>query len=102
MAEKFSRWDSADYLKTDKDMALYFEICTADDPGDGSLIRSALGAPGLTLQSWLRVRATFSLWRPDYAASRNLLRISISSYGTLSAPASISTNPSCTSRCTSS
>ena len=44
MAEKFSRWDSADYLKTDEDMALYFEICTADDPGDGSLIRSALGA----------------------------------------------------------
>lgn len=44
MAEKFSRWDSADYLKTDEDMALYFEICTADDPGDGSLIRSALSA----------------------------------------------------------
>ena len=31
-------------------MALYFEICTADDPGDGSLIRSALGAPGLTFK----------------------------------------------------
>ena len=44
MAEKFSRWDSADYLKTDEDMVLYFEICAADDPGDGSLIRSALGA----------------------------------------------------------
>lgn len=49
MAEKFSRWDSADYLKTAEDMTLYFEICTADDPGDGSLIRSALG---LTLQGW--------------------------------------------------
>ena len=44
MAESFSRWDSADYLKTDEDRALYFEICTADDPGDGSLIRGALGA----------------------------------------------------------
>lgn len=44
MAESFSRWDSAGYLKTDEDMALYFEICTADDPGDGSLIRSALAA----------------------------------------------------------
>ncbi len=43
MAETFSRWDSADYLKTDEDMALYFAICTAADPGDGSLIRSALG-----------------------------------------------------------
>ena len=44
MAEKFSRWDVSDYLKTDEDMALYFELCTADDPGDGSLIRSALRA----------------------------------------------------------
>ena len=43
MAERSTRFDSADYLKTDEDMALYFEICTADDPGDGSLIRSALG-----------------------------------------------------------
>lgn len=44
MTEKFSRWDSADYLKTDEDIALYFKICTEEDPGDGSLIRSALGA----------------------------------------------------------
>ena len=44
MAESFSRWDATDYLKTDEDMALYFELCTADDPGDGSLIRSALRA----------------------------------------------------------
>ena len=44
MAEKFTRWDAADYLKTDEDIALYFEICAADDPGDGSLIRSALRA----------------------------------------------------------
>lgn len=44
MTEKFTRWDSADYLKTEEDMALYFAICTEDDPGDGSLIRTALGA----------------------------------------------------------
>lgn len=42
MTETFSRWDSADYLRADEDMALYLEICTADDPGDGSLIRSAM------------------------------------------------------------
>ena len=41
---KFTRWDTTDYLKTDEDKALYFEICAADDPGDGSLIRSALRA----------------------------------------------------------
>jgi len=44
MAEKFSRWDSADYLKSEEDIDLYFEACLAEDPGDGSLIRSALGA----------------------------------------------------------
>jgi probable addiction module antidote protein len=44
MTETFSRWDAADDLKTDEDIALYFEICTEEDPGDGSLIRSALGA----------------------------------------------------------
>jgi probable addiction module antidote protein len=43
MAEKFSRWDSADYLKTEEDIDLYFEACVAEDPGDGSLIRNSLG-----------------------------------------------------------
>ena len=44
MTEKFTRWDSADYLKTEEDIALYFAICTEEDPGDGRLVRSALGA----------------------------------------------------------
>jgi probable addiction module antidote protein len=39
----FSRWDAADSLKSEQDMALYFEACLADDPGDGSLVRAALG-----------------------------------------------------------
>ena len=43
MAEKFSRWDAADDLKTEQDMTLYFEACLEEDPGDGSLIRAALG-----------------------------------------------------------
>lgn len=41
--EGFSRWDAADSLKSEEDMALYFEACLADDPGDGSLVRAALG-----------------------------------------------------------
>ena len=41
--EGFSRWDAADSLKSEQDMALYFEACLADDPGDGSLVRAALG-----------------------------------------------------------
>ena len=43
MAEKFSRWDSADYLETEEDIALYFEASIEEDPGDGSLLRAALG-----------------------------------------------------------
>lgn len=42
MADKFSRWDAADDLKTEEDIALYFEACIEEDPGDGSLIRAAL------------------------------------------------------------
>jgi probable addiction module antidote protein len=44
MPEKFSRYDTAEYLKTEEDMALYFDACIEDDPGDGSLIRTALGS----------------------------------------------------------
>lgn len=36
-------YDTADYLKTEEDMVLYFEACLDEDPGDGSLIRAALG-----------------------------------------------------------
>jgi len=43
MAEKFSKWDSAAHLRSDEDIALYFEACFEEDPGDGSLIRHALG-----------------------------------------------------------
>jgi len=40
MAEKFTRWDAVDYLKSDEDMALYLDACLEDDPGDGSLVRA--------------------------------------------------------------
>lgn len=43
MSEKFTEWDAVQELKSEKDIALYFEACLDDDPGDGSLIRAALG-----------------------------------------------------------
>lgn len=43
MTEKFSRWDATDQFKTEEDIELYFDACVAEDPGDGSLIRAALG-----------------------------------------------------------
>jgi len=42
MAEKFTRWDAADYLETEEDMALYLDACLEEDTGDGSLVRAAL------------------------------------------------------------
>ncbi len=39
---RLKKWDVVDHLETDEDMALYFDACVADDPGDGSLIRAAL------------------------------------------------------------
>ncbi len=43
MAEKFSKWDPAEDLQTDEDVAIYLNACVEEDPGDGSLIRAALG-----------------------------------------------------------
>jgi len=43
MNERFTKWDAVQELKSEKDIALYFEACLDDDPGDGSLIRAALG-----------------------------------------------------------
>lgn len=42
MAEKFTRWDSADNLKTEADMALYLNACLDEDSGDGALVCAAL------------------------------------------------------------
>lgn len=36
-------YDTVDYLKTEEDMRLYFDAILDEDPGDGSLIRAALG-----------------------------------------------------------
>ena len=36
-------WDVANYLETEKDIQAYMEACIAEDAGDGSLIRTALG-----------------------------------------------------------
>ncbi|MBS1785215.1 MAG: putative addiction module antidote protein [Acidobacteria bacterium] len=43
MATKLNKWDIVDHLRNEEDMALYLEACFEEDPGDGSLIRAALG-----------------------------------------------------------
>ena len=44
MTEVFSRWDSADFLRTEEEMQLYLEACIAEDLGDGRLVAQALGS----------------------------------------------------------
>ncbi len=41
MAEKFSHYDTADYLRTEEDIALYFDAVLEE--GDPALITHALG-----------------------------------------------------------
>lgn len=43
MGIKLSKWDAVDHLKNGEEMNLYLEACFEEDPGDGSLIRAALG-----------------------------------------------------------
>ncbi len=49
---KLSKWDSAEYLKTDEDMALYLEACLEEAGDDAAFIAKALGtiarAKGMT------------------------------------------------------
>lgn len=43
MGIKLKKWDVVDHLKDEEAMVLYLEACFEEDPGDGSLIRAALG-----------------------------------------------------------
>lgn len=40
---KLTKWDAVEHLGNEEDMTLYLEACFEEDPGDGSLIRAALG-----------------------------------------------------------
>jgi len=43
MAIKTSRWDSAEHLKTDEDIELYFEACLEEGADDPTFLLHALG-----------------------------------------------------------
>ncbi len=43
MELKLKKWDSAEYLQTKEDMALYFEVCLEEAEGDVAFIAKALG-----------------------------------------------------------
>jgi probable addiction module antidote protein len=41
---KLKKWDVVEHLQTDEDIALFLDASIEEDPGDGSVIRSALGS----------------------------------------------------------
>jgi len=41
--ETFSRWDAADYLRSEADMAAYLQACLDEAPGDAALLAEAIG-----------------------------------------------------------
>lgn len=43
MALKLNKWDSAQYLKTNEDMVLYFDACLEEAGNDAAFIAKALG-----------------------------------------------------------
>ena len=43
MGIKLNKWDVVEHIKSEEDMNLYLDACFEEDPGDGSLIRAALG-----------------------------------------------------------
>jgi len=40
---ELKKWDVIEHLGTKEEMVAYFDACMEEDPGDGSLIRAALG-----------------------------------------------------------
>ena len=40
--ETFSRWDPADYLKSEEDMAAYLQACLEEAPDEPALVAAAI------------------------------------------------------------
>ena len=74
MPEKFSVWDAADYIETPEDARLYLEACIDEDPGDGSLVRAALG-------SIARAQKNMSALARDIEVDRSTLYRALSEEG---------------------
>lgn len=55
---KLTPFDVTDHLRTDEDRAGYLEACKDEDPGDGSLMRAALGDVARARVRWQQLPAT--------------------------------------------
>lgn len=55
---KLRKWDSAEHLKTEEDIALYFEACLDEAGDDAAFIAKALGTTAVLALSTSCVIAT--------------------------------------------
>ncbi|MBN1141124.1 MAG: putative addiction module antidote protein [Deltaproteobacteria bacterium] len=67
MAEKFTKFDSAEHLKTPEDMAAYFDACLEEAGDDPAFIAQALGVIA-------RARGMTQLARDTGLARENLYK----------------------------
>jgi len=67
MAEKFTRYDTTEYLKTDADMAAYLDACLEEAGDDPAFIAHALGVIA-------RARGMSQLARDTGLARENLYK----------------------------
>ena len=67
MTEKFTRYDTAEYLKTDSDMAAYLDACLEEAGDDPAFIAHALGVIA-------RARGMSQLARDTGLARENLYK----------------------------
>jgi len=67
MSEKFTRYDTAEYLKTDADMAAYLDACLEEAGDDPAFIAHALGVIA-------RARGMSQLARDTGLARENLYK----------------------------
>ena len=67
MSEKFTRYDTAEYLKTDADMAAYLDACLEEAGDDPAFIANALGVIA-------RARGMTQLARDTGLARENLYK----------------------------
>jgi probable addiction module antidote protein len=76
MQEEFTRWDPVERLVTEADQMAYLNASLEEDPGDGSLIRAALGdiarAAGISREGLYRALSVDG--NPEFATVMRVIR----------------------------
>ena len=63
--EKFSRYDVADYLKSEEDLAAYLDACMEEAGDDAAYIAAALGDVALAKDTGISREGLYKALSPD-------------------------------------